>query len=212
MLSATYRQASASRGGAADTDPNNDLYWRFDRRRLSAEEIRDSLLVASNQLDRTPGGPHPIPPEHTWAYTQHVPFGTFFETNKRSVYLVSIRNRRHPFLGQFDGADPNATTPQRQTTTVPTQALYFLNDPFFHAQAEKLAGRVLAKPEAGRIDEMFRLALQRPPTKADRDTATAFLDRYRGSLADVPEADRPRAAWAALARVVLAGNEFLFVE
>ena len=52
---------------------------------------------------------------------------------------MTLRNRRHAFLGLFDGADPNATTPQRQVTTVPTQSLYFMNDEFFHTQAEKVA-------------------------------------------------------------------------
>jgi mono/diheme cytochrome c family protein len=210
MLSKTYQQGAAHRDAAAKVDPANDLYWRFERRRLSAEEMRDSLLAASGQLDRTPGGAHPFPPESAWNYTQHVPFGTFFETDKRSVYLVQVRNRRHPFLGLFDGADPNATTPQRQTTTVPTQALYFLNDPFFHAQAAKLAARALAKPEAERVGELFRVALQRSPTERDRTFAATFLDRYRASLGNNPDAGR--AAWAALARVVLASNEFLFVE
>ena len=109
-----------------------------------------------------------------------MPFSTFYDTDKRSVYLISLRNRRHPFLGLFDGADPNATTPQRQDTTVPTQALYFLNDPFFHAQADKAAGLALAKPEAARLDELFRLAFQRSPTAKERDTAAAFLTRYAG--------------------------------
>jgi hypothetical protein len=131
-----------------------------------------------------------------------VPFSTFFETDRRSVYLVQVRNRRHPFLGLFDGADPNATTPQRPATTVPTQALYFLNDPFFHAQADRLAARA----PVGRVDGLFRLALQRPPTDRDRELAAALLDRYRRAGGD------DRAAWAALARVILAGNEFLFVE
>ena len=204
MLSATYRQSSG---------PNSeDLYGRFDRRRLSAEELRDSLLVASSQLDRKPAEAHPFPPESAWGYTQHVPFSTFFESDKRSVYLVSVRNLRHPFLGLFDGADPNATTPQRQTTTVPTQALYFLNDPFFHAQAGKLAGRAMAKPEAERIDELFRIAFQRPPTKKDREFAVAFLARYDNSLSDVPTTERTKIAWAALARILLASNEFLYVE
>jgi hypothetical protein len=212
MLSATYQQASAHREDAAKADPENDRYWHFPRRRLSAEEIRDSLLIASGQLDRTPATAHPFPPESAWGYTQHAPFGTFFETNKRSVYLVNVRNRRHPFLGLFDGADPNASTPQRQVTTVPTQALYFLNDPFFHTQAGKVAARVLAKPEAGRLDELFRIALQRPPTSKDRDIAAGFLDRYGKALAGLSDADRAKAAWAALARVILASNEFLFVE
>ena len=105
---------------------------------LSAEELRDSLMAVAGTLDRTPGERHPIPPESAWGFSQHVPFATFFETDRRSVYLINVRNRRHPFLGLFDGADPNATTPARQATTVPTQALYFLNDPFFHDRAAAL--------------------------------------------------------------------------
>ncbi|MBN9119581.1 MAG: DUF1553 domain-containing protein, partial [Planctomycetes bacterium] len=213
MLSATYRQASEPRPDAAAADANNDLYWRFDRRRLSAEELRDALLATSGQLDRKPGAAHPFPPESGWNYTQHSPFGTFYESDKRSVYLVVLRNRRHPFLGLFDGADPNATTPQRQTTTVPTQALYFLNDPFFHAQSEKVAARALAKAaDDARLDELFRLALQRAPTATDRAAATAFLAKYAAALTDTPPADRTRAAWAALTRVLLAGNEFLYLD
>lgn len=212
MLSATYRQASAARNVAMEADANNELLWRFDRRRLSAEELRDSLLSVGGTLDRAPAEAHPFPAAASWNYTQHVPFGTFYETDKRSVYLVQVRNRRHPFLGLFDGADPNATTPPRQTTTVPTQALYFMNDPFFHAQAATLAARATVKPDAERLGELFRLALQRPPTAKDRDFANGFLVRYTKSLTDTPAADRPQLACAALARVLLASNEFLFAE
>ena len=213
MLTATYQQSgNSSSDDAVKADANNNLYWRFERRRLTAEELRDSLLVASGQLDRKPAAAHPFPPESAWGYSQHVPFGTFFETDKRSVYLVSVRNRRHPFLGLFDGADPNATTPQRNTTTVPTQALYFLNDPFFHAQAAQVAGRALAKSDAERLGELWAIALQRKPTARDREFALAFLERYTLGLTDKPAADRPKLAWAALARILLASNEFLFVE
>ncbi|MFM7149470.1 MAG: DUF1553 domain-containing protein, partial [Gemmataceae bacterium] len=212
MVSETYRQASASRGDAVALDPNNDLLWRFERRRLTAEELRDSLLAIGDNLNRHPAEAHPFPPESGWSYSQHVPFSTFFETDRRSVYLVGVRNRRHPFLGLFDGADPNATTPQRQTTTVPTQALYFLNDPFFHSQAERLVGRTLAKPEGQRVDELFQLALQRQPAGRDREFVGAFLSRYQKNLMDRPSPDRERLAWNALARIILASNEFLYVE
>ena len=212
LLSQTYQQSATASADALRLDPTNDRFSRFERRRLTAEEIRDSLLTASGKLDRAPGGAHPFPPEASWSYSQHVPFGTFFESDKRSVYLVQVRNRRHPFLGLFDGADPNATTPQRQATTVPTQALYFLNDPFFHSQAEALAARALAKPDAERLSELYRVALQRPATEKERGFATAFLARYGAALADVSVTERPKAAWAALARVLLAGNEFLYVE
>src|SRR4029079_8273738 len=109
-----------------------------------AEELRDSLLVASGQLDKSPGGPYPIPPASGWSYTHPVTFVRDAQTEKRSIYMMTVRNRRQPFMGLFDGADPNATTPQRQVTTVPTQALYFMNDPLFHAQAAALARRAPA--------------------------------------------------------------------
>jgi hypothetical protein len=211
LLSAAYQQSGEYRAAAAQVDPTNDLYWRFERRRLSAEEIRDALLATSGQLDRTPGGAHPFPPESSWGFSQHNPFGTFYETDKRSVYLVQIRNRRQAFLGLFDGADPNATTPQRQTTTVPTQALYFLNDPFFHGQADKVADRVVAKPPTERLATLFHLALQREPTPDDRQFADQFLVGYQASLG-APPAEIGKPAWSALVRVILASNEFLFVE
>ena len=114
------------------------------------------------------------------------------------------RQRRHPFLALFDGADPNATTPSRQTTTVPTQALYFLNDPFFHRRADAFALRLgaLADP-AARIVAGYRIAYQRLPTAIEADRAAGFLAAYPGG-------DEQRlAAWA---RVLLASNEFLHVD
>jgi len=169
--------------------------------------------MASGQLDRTPGGAHPFPPESSWNFTQHVPFSTVYETDKRSVYLTTLRNRRNPFFALFDGADPNSTTPQRQVTTVPTQALFFMNDPFFHAQAEKIAAAVLMKPDDGaRLDELYRLAFQRPPTAKVRETAITFLAKYTASLTDVPAAARPKVALSALVRILLASNDYLYVE
>lgn len=65
-----------------------------------------------------------------------------YEHDKRSVYLMVQRIKRHPFLALFDGADPNSSTAERRLTTVPTQALYFLNDPFVHAKSVKMAERL----------------------------------------------------------------------
>ncbi len=165
MLSAAYRRSNGdpSMEGhekANAVDPNNNLFWRFDRRRMSAEELRDSLLVASQQIDLSPGGSHPIPPAANWSFSQHVPFAGVAETDKRSVYQMTLRNRRPPFMSLFDGADPNASTPQRQVTTVPTQSLYFMNDAFFHGQAEKIAQRILGQPDDdSRLNELFRIVL-----------------------------------------------------
>ncbi|MBY0231071.1 MAG: DUF1549 and DUF1553 domain-containing protein, partial [Gemmataceae bacterium] len=197
MLSEAYRRASA--GKAVEDDPANDSYWRFDPRRLSAEELRDSLLAVGGNLDRSPGGPHPFPDPSTWQFTQHNPFSASYPTDRRSVYLMTLRNRRHPFLGLFDGADPNASTPDRQSTTVPTQALWFMNDPFFHAQAARLAARTKG------VEEMYRLALQRAPAEKEKERARRFLDRYA-------KATDEAKARAAFARVLLAGNEFLHAD
>src|SRR5204863_9479728 len=86
------------------------------------------------------------------------------------------RIQRHPFLALFDGPDPNASTATRQTTTVPTQALYFLNDPFVHARAESLAAKLLALPDdSARIDRACRLLYGRSTTDTDRRVMTSLL-------------------------------------
>ena len=87
---------------------------------------RDTLLALGGNLDRTPGGSHPFPPVSQWSYTQHAPFAAVYDTNRRSVYLMTQRLKRHPFLALFDGADTNASTARRIPTTVPPQALFFM--------------------------------------------------------------------------------------
>ncbi len=105
MLSATYRQASGRDGPA---DPENRLLSHFPRRRLDAESIRDAMLMLGGNLDRSPGGPHPFPPVAQWSFTQHNPFSAVYDTPKRSVYLMTARLKRHPYLALFDGPDTNA--------------------------------------------------------------------------------------------------------
>lgn len=218
MSSAAYRRSTGdvsaeTHAAAIAVDPNNNFCWKFDRRRLSAEELRDSLLVASQQMDLSPGGPHPIPPTNTWSFSQHVPFAGVPETNKRSIYLMTLRNRRQPFMGLFDGADPNATTPVRQVTTVPTQSLFFLNDEFFHTQAAGVARRVLSLPDdTERLNQLFRITLQRLPTDRERGIAGAFLSNYVREISETPVADQPLAVWSAYARILLSSNEFLYPD
>ncbi len=126
---------------------------------------------------------------------------------------MTLRNRRHPFFGLFDGADPNASTPQRQVTTVPTQSLYFLNDPFFHTQSALLARRVMLFAEdSQRLDELFQIAFQRLPTDAERNTATSFLSNYMSTIVDPREQDPTITAWSALTRALLSSNEHLYLD
>lgn len=201
VLSAAYQRASST---PSANDPENRWQSHFNRRRLTAEELRDSLLAASGQLDLTPGAAHPFPAEKTWTFTQHAPFNAVYDTNRRSAFLMVQRQRRHPFLALFDGADPNASTPSRQTTTVPTQALYFINDRFFHEQAAGLAATLLKTPDdEARLPQVFRTLFQRSPTETERERSRRFLENYPGDALQ---------KWSALCRVLLASNEFLFVE
>jgi hypothetical protein len=213
MLSQTYQQGSGDAKASA-ADPENHLLGRFTRRRLDAEAIRDAMLFVGGNLDKSPGGPHPFPPVEKWGFTQHDPFNAIYDTPKRSVYLMTPRLKRHPYLALFDGPDSNASTPRRLPTTVPTQALFFMNDPFVHAQAAGLAKRVLAAANDAekRLTLAFTLTLARPPTPEETRESVAFLDRYQNALTSVPRAERESRAWAALTRTLLGRNEFLFVD
>ncbi len=193
LLSATY-QISSTSGVAAPPE----LYAAFPRRRLTAEELRDALLLVSGQLDPLPGEAHPFPPESTWGFTQHGPFAAEYDTLKRSVYIMQKRNRRTRFFSLFDGPDPNTSTPVRDVTIVPTQALFFLNDPFLHASAEKLSARLTTAPtDRDKLDLVHRILFGHPPTEDQLTDATEFLR------------DNP---WPAYCRVLLSSNEFLFVD
>ena len=204
MNTEAYQRGSNWSGEAVTIDPNGALLSSFARRRLNAEEIRDSLLKASGQLDTAPGEAHPFPPEASWKFTQHDPFTASYDTRKRSAFLMVQRQRRDPYLALFDGADPNASTAIRQQTTVPTQALYFMNAPFFHEQAGGFTKRLIAEPDdAARTNRAFQLLFQRLPTEAEVTQVKSFLDSYPGNAEE---------KWAAYARVLLASNEFLFVD
>ena len=122
------------------------------------------------------------------------------------------RIKRHPFLALFDGPDASASTPDRFTTTVPTQALFFLNDPFVHTKSESFARRLLTLPEEARLDRAFQLLFARSPTRDEQDAAQRFLSEYQRELSDVAAADRPTQAWAAWLRVLMSSNEFVYVD
>jgi hypothetical protein len=205
MNSAAWQCSSVSMAAVVERDPENRWLARYSRRRLSAEEIRDSLLAVAGNLDLQPADAHPFPPEATWTFSQHKPFSAVYETDKRSCYLMVQRQRRHPFLALFDGADPNSSTPRRESTTTPTQALYFLNDPFFHKQAAAVAERVLRESENrySHIELIYRTTFQRPPTPKEVASAARFLEVYPGSAEE---------KWSGLARVLLSSNEFLYVD
>ena len=213
LLSRTYQLSSELSAEAADVDPANECLTAFPRRRLDADAIRDTLLTMGGTLNLTrPTGEHPFPPQSDWGFTQHNPFKAVYDTDHRSVYLMTQRIQRHPFLAIFDGADPSASTPQRGSSTTPLQSLYFLNDPVVHDQAARFADRILSSSADNeqRFAFAYRTALGRYPTDDETASAVVFLNQCRHAGDNSPDAER--AAWQALARVIFRLNEFIYVD
>jgi hypothetical protein len=177
LSSAAYQRASGENDSALAADPDNRLYWRMSRRRLDAEAIRDALLTASGRLDLRVAGPHPFPHINTWGWTQHTPFKDVYPSQHRSVYLMTQRLQRHPFLALFDGPDTNTTTDERSSSIVPLQALFFLNSPLIAEEADAFASRLLAAFSASdeRLALAYELAYSRLPTADEIARSETYL-------------------------------------
>lgn len=196
------------------------------RRRLSAEELRDAMLMTSDQLDLVPGKSESgdyllsksedisaiIRPNRVGADDE---FYTTFR--KRSVYLPIVRNMLPDVLSLFDAADPNGVTATRNETTVALQGLFLLNHPFVRQQANAFAERLLeaySLTDEQRIDLAHRLAYGRSASPNEQQETQAFLTEYiqSPSLADKSEIERRQGAWQSFCQSILCSNEFLYVE
>ncbi len=212
VLSETYQLSSEYDERDAALDPDDRWLWRYPRRRLDAESIRDAMLAVSGRLDPGRPGRHPFPPIEDWHWTQHNAFKTVYPTDHRSVYLMTQRLIKHPFLALFDGPDTNSSTDVRSRSTVPLQALYFLNNPFVMEKAEGLARRMIAAasdPEA-RITLGHQLAWGRPPNRRELDRALRFV--REASAAEIGGKTPEIETWTSLARILLTANEFLYID
>ncbi|MCW5969103.1 MAG: PSD1 domain-containing protein [Blastocatellales bacterium] len=216
MLSHVYQISASGNAANAMIDAGNAYLWRFNRRRLHAEEIRDAMLSVSGALDRTINGAHPFPPERDWKYSQHNPFVAVYEHNGRGVYLMQQRIRAHPQLSIFDGADSNTAVGARASSTTPLQALFMMNNPFVHKQADLFAVRVgMAYADAPkRIEYAYRLAFGRKPSAAELSRGLAYLSEVCADLAGIgaPEEEQTRPALASYLRVLLSSSEFIYVD
>jgi len=216
VTSKTYRLSSDAAPNALASDPANRWYWRFDERRLDADAIRDAMLYVAGQLDERRPGPHPFPALVTWDFTQHVPFREVYPSKHRSVYLMTQRIQRHPYLALFDGADPNASTDVRTSSTVPLQALFLMNSHFVREQAEGLAGRLIAKSSvaAERAAWGQRMAWGRAATSDEQRAAGEYIALASAELAKagVPADRVEREAWTSYAKLLLTANRFLYVN
>ncbi|MDB5298440.1 MAG: hypothetical protein JWO87_103 [Phycisphaerales bacterium] len=220
VTSATYRQSSATSDrkagtplAAAKIDGQNDLLWRQSLRRLTAEQIRDSLLVVSGLLQQRAGGP-PAWPELPAEVLQANPAflddnsektkGWYpsppAERNVRSLYLVQKRTVRVPFMETFDMPENSNSCPRRNQSTVAPQALSLMNGPLTVEAARAFAGRVersTGTDPAAQVREAFSLAFQREP---DSEEQRACLELLKArSLTE-------------LCRALLNVNEFLYVD
>jgi len=182
LLSQTYRQSSAYRKDASMVDKDARLFWRFPPRRLSSEEIRDTLLQASGSLDLRRGGPgfrlYRYMEDNVATYIPLEKPGP--ETWRRSVYHQNARASVVDVLSDFDAPDVASATPRRSSTTTPMQALAMLNHAFVIDMADAFAKRLQAEAgsdPAAQITRAFALAWQRTPSAAEIEGAVKLVQQ-----------------------------------
>ncbi|MCE9534659.1 MAG: DUF1549 and DUF1553 domain-containing protein [Planctomycetes bacterium] len=216
LRSNAYQMASTANEKGLSVDPGNTLFWRFNMRRLSAEEVRDSFLAVSGKLNSKMFGPSiypPIPKEVLAGQSvpgQGWPTSNPEESARRSVYVHLKRSLLVPILTQFDQADTDSSCPVRYTTTVPTQALGMLNGEFSNDQATAMAAR-LQKEAPSEIAAQVRLAIKlttaRTAGNADVKKDVAFIQQMRDKH-KLSEAEALRR----YCLVMMNGNEFVYLD
>jgi len=207
MLSSAYQVTSLRTDRAPDTDPENHLLWRQNRRRMEAEEIRDSLMAIGNNLDKTIGGV--LTTASKEKYTNIKDNDPVFNSPRRAIYLPIVRSRMYDLFNTFDYVDAGVHTPTRSVTTVPQQALFMLNSELVAKQAERLAQRIAVENnDRAKIILTYRILYSRPPTEIETSRALAHL----ASVPAESKASAVSAGWKSLCRVLIAANEFVYVN
>lgn len=215
LLSRTYRMSSQFSEAAYAKDPANDLFWRVDMRRLTAEEVRDSILAVNGSINLQVGGESVYPPMpqevlETSSHPKDVWKSSPPEQyTRRSLYIHLKRSLRVPLLTDFDQADTDTSCPVRFVTTQPLQALNMMNSAFIdeeaHTFAERLAREAADVP--ARVRLAFNLATGHAPTDAEVDTGLSFIDamEQKHGLDAQKALDR-------FALLVLNLNEFVYLD
>ncbi len=216
LLSSSYRMSNEFNALAYAKDPLNELFWRFDMRRLTAEELRDSVLSVSDRLNTAEMyGPSVFPklskevlagqsmPGNGWGRSNDP------ATRRRSIYIHVKRSLRVPLLEAFDVADTDTTCPVRFNTTQPTQALALLNSEFIHLEAAEFAKQIRQKHEKteDQVAEILRRVLQRQPNQSEVGSGVELVNQW----IDRDKINEQQAlAFFCLTAFNL--NEFIFVE
>src|SRR5262249_2944343 len=161
MLSAVYQLSADDSKENYEKDPANRFYWRSNRHRMDAEQIRDSILTVSGTLDRKMGGPsEPLTPDF----------------KRRTAYGKISRYRLDDYLQLFDFPSPNISAEKRFTTTVPLQRLFFMNSDFVQQQAEVLAQAIAMEADnSARIRKAYRLVLARDATPEEVNLGLEYV-------------------------------------
>lgn len=198
-------------------DPANTLYWRFPRHRLDAESMRDASLFVSGRLKTGNPGAHPFPKpndKNEYPFTQHRPFLADSSHEYRSVYLPSRRLGKHTYMELFDGPNPNECNARRPVSTVPLQALFWMNSDFIRDNARALAARVLfaGKQPEDRLRHATQLAYNRPPTKDELTDLTAYAKDYAKSVDSKDATEKDLRVWTSVCRLLLSANEFVYLD
>ena len=196
VLSSTYRQSSIPNDTSLfESDPNNQLLARGPRHRLSAEQVRDTVLAASGLLVRKLGGPSVMPyqPAGLWKeagtgknYTQSTGEGLY----RRSLYTFWKRTAPPPSMLTFDATSRENCTAKRELTTTPLQALVLLNDPQYVEAARVLAQKLIRNhsDNADRWTELCQRLICRPPSESERDVITRLFDDQLENFQADPQA------------------------
>jgi len=223
VLSRVYQLGSAAPAANVAVDPANRLVWRHAPRRLDAEEIRDATLAAAGTLRLARPQASPAKDFKVIELRNNGPEAKRLEdealtSNHRSVYLPLVRGVTPRSLEVFDFAEQGMVTGSRDTTTVATQALYLLNDPFVRQQSLALARRLLGRPDlddAGRLRLAYRLTVSRAATAKEIERARGYLADYEAEVGREESnepADARLAAWASFSQALLASAEFRYIK
>ncbi len=193
LLSATWQQSTTAQPRKIDIDPENIWLSRMNRRRLTFEEWRDAMLVSSGNLDRAMGGASlELDSE---------------KNHRRTIYATVHRRDMSPTLMIHDFPDPTQHSPARLSTVTALQGLYALNGPLLVQQSEALSSLLHHQPgddDRHRITRAHWRLFSRSPNRQEQEMGLAFLSETSG--------DEQGARWQQYAHVLLASNEFLFVD
>ena len=197
LLSNTYQQSSDFQAKSAEADPDNKLIWRYERHRMEAEAMRDSMLQVSGLLNPRAGGPGVYPPLPPGTMPESsaalgylagawVPEKDPGQNNRRSIYIFVRRNLRYPMMQEFDSANGLESCDLRRNTVTPLQSLDLLNNSLVLDWAQALAGRILddsGLTPAAQVERAFKLTYGREPSVEEQKIALEFLASQSSILA-----------------------------